>query len=176
MDPITLSFQSAIPLLLHSVSPQLAALHTRRISTSDSYHCKNCGYYLFSGRSVTRFVRQPARSGNSTRTRRSTCLQCGSVTTIPLDQTSTLFQTRKVSNPGNSAPIAVATSSVEPRTTSHIRTDPSTNSSSSAKSTSRPKKKSGLQEMLAQKRAKEERAKKSSNLGQSSLAAFLDSL
>ncbi|KAF5390670.1 hypothetical protein D9757_002746 [Collybiopsis confluens] len=170
----TAHFQAAIPFLLQPLSSELAALHAHRASRANSdqtlstCHCKSCGYYLFAGDSTTRVVRprRPVTSSrteplSSTRARQSTCLQCGHVTEFVFNRGSPLFHSRKRPKSGN-LPIAGPT--------------PTAATAPSVKSKSRPKKKGGLQEMLAQKRAKEEEAKKSLNHGQSSLAAFLDAL
>ncbi|KAJ4478174.1 hypothetical protein J3R30DRAFT_3682721 [Lentinula aciculospora] len=115
---VTAKFQASIPYALQSVSPALAALHTRRlrkISTEPTYPdfenscCNKCGFYLFAGDSNTRVVRMnkakrrrtdaPTRthSSSSTRARQSTCLQCGWVTESLLDDRG-LFPTRQSSS------------------------------------------------------------------------------
>lgn len=199
---VTAKFQNAIPFALRPISPALSALHTRRIRTGEpisSETCQKCGFYLFAGDSSTRVVRtdsskrrrktsggidkrSSSSSSSSTRARQSTCLHCGSVTEFPLP--SSLFPKRKAYNLEVEQPsITVATSSdssADPKKVQAVAavstfSGPDT-PAAPVKSKSRPKKKSGLQEILAQNRAKEEKTKKSSNTDQSNLVAFLDSL
>ncbi|KAJ3722868.1 hypothetical protein F5878DRAFT_600259 [Lentinula raphanica] len=222
---VTAKFQNSIPYTLQSVSPALAALHTRRIrkisteptnTDSQAHHCAQCGFYLFDGDSSTRIVRikrrrtdAPTRIHNgssSSRARQSTCLQCGwvNVTYFDLDsEPASLFPIRKPSLsskaddskrphhdlatvnaiPETDAPhIGFHALSAQQQPTSPQLVNSSRSSAKSdsisvpVKSKSRPKKKSGLHEMLAQNRAKEEKAKNASSNGQTNLAAFLESL
>ncbi|KAJ3739401.1 hypothetical protein DFH05DRAFT_505827 [Lentinula detonsa] len=225
---VTAKFQGSIPYTLHSISPALAALHTRRtrkLSTtptdpdSETYCCAKCGFYLFAGDSSTRVVRvkknnrrqltdAPTCTSNSnsrTRARQSTCLQCGWVNELSLDrEPASLFPIRRSSLYSKTGdveqPSIVVVKSIQKpkdapvesralssrsnvQSTSSRHPDPPESSVQPAstpvpvkKSKSRPKKKNGLHEMLAQNRAKEEKAKNALNGGQSSLAAFLESL
>ncbi|KAJ3736294.1 hypothetical protein DFJ43DRAFT_1051413 [Lentinula guzmanii] len=223
---VTAKFQGSIPYTLHSASPALAALHTRRtrkLSTtptdpdSETYCCAKCGFYLFAGDSSTRVVRvvknnrrqrtdAPTCTSNSnsrTRARQSTCLQCGWVNELSLDrEPASLFPIRRsslysktgdVEQPSivavksiqkpKDAPVesrALSSRSNVQSTSSQLPPESSVPPASTPviakKSKSRPKKKNGLHEMLAQNRAKEEKTKNALNGGQSSLAAFLESL
>ncbi|KAJ3856340.1 hypothetical protein EV368DRAFT_78765 [Lentinula lateritia] len=108
---VTAKFQRSIPYTLQSVSPTLAALHTRKNRRlfaettgpdSENSCCGKCGFYLFAGDSNTRVVRlknarrrrkgatnaptPPHRRSSITRARQSTCFQCGWVTEFPLDR------------------------------------------------------------------------------------------
>ncbi|KAJ3896025.1 hypothetical protein GG344DRAFT_72514 [Lentinula edodes] len=240
---VTAKFQSSIPYTLQSVSPTLAALHTRRNRgslaettgpDSENSCCGKCGLYLFAGDSSTRVVRMKNarrrrkggtnaptpthRTSSNTRARQSTCFQCGWVTEFPLDrEPASLFPIQQTSSfkaadllnveqlhvpsksfqTPNDAPRASSSQSIVqgetvsrqlPPTSSQLPISgfsvPSVQGSrvtstpipTYAKSRSRPKKKNGLHEMLAQNRAKEEKAKNASNSGQSGLTAFLNSL
>ncbi|KAJ4481607.1 hypothetical protein C8J55DRAFT_560153 [Lentinula edodes] len=235
---VTAKFQSSIPYTLQSVSPTLAALHTRKNRRllaettgpdSENSCCGKCGLYLFAGDSSTRVVRMKNarrrrkggtnaptpthRTSSNTRARQSTCFQCGWVTEFPLDrEPASLFPIQQTSSfkaadllnieqlhvpsksfqTPNDAPRASSSQSIVqgetvsrqlPPTSSQLPNSgfsvPSVQGSrvtSAPKSRSRPKKKNGLHEMLAQNRAKEEKAKNASNSGQSGLAAFLNSL
>ncbi|KAJ3874698.1 hypothetical protein F5051DRAFT_335239 [Lentinula edodes] len=243
---VTAKFQSSIPYTLQSVSPTLAALHTRRNRgslaettgpDSENSCCGKCGLYLFAGDSSTRVVRMKNarrrrkggtnaptpthRTSSNTRARQSTCFQCGWVTEFPLDrEPASLFPIQQTSSfkaadllnieqlhvpskslqTPNDAPAESRASSSQsivqgetasrqlPPTSSQLPNSgfsvPSVQGSrvtstpipTYAKSRSRPKKKNGLHEMLAQNRAKEEKAKNASNSGQSGLTAFLNSL
>ncbi|KAJ4001119.1 hypothetical protein F5050DRAFT_154982 [Lentinula boryana] len=145
-----------------------------------------------------------SNSNSRTRARQSTCLQCGWVNEFSLDrEPASLFRIRrsspcsKTGDVEQSSIVAVKSiqkpkdAAVESKALSSRSNVQSTSSQLSdppessvqpastpvpAKSKSRPKKKSGLHEILAQNRAKEEKAKNALNGGQSSLAAFLESL
>ncbi|EPQ59428.1 hypothetical protein GLOTRDRAFT_91025 [Gloeophyllum trabeum ATCC 11539] len=97
MDSATTKYQLALPFLLQSVSPGLAALHAsraRRLHPEDSTlhetHCARCGTFFGDGRSDVRVVRQCKRrkvpgSGESSgrsqakRVLKTTCGTCGRV-------------------------------------------------------------------------------------------------
>ncbi|KAF9075732.1 hypothetical protein BDP27DRAFT_1314393 [Rhodocollybia butyracea] len=208
-DISTSKFRQAISYTLQPIFPTLAALHTRRTRRIDTtgpdseFCCARCGLYLFAGVSSTRVVRTKSSSkghrarnnhtdAHSTRTRQTSCLQCGWTTEFPLDRGSeSLFPKRRNFVKSLDQPsVAVATSSkvimnatIESGALPHdvttvARDSTPTVATSVAKSKPRPKKKNGLQAMLAQNRAKEAqaKAKNSSTTDHPSLAAFLDTL
>ncbi|KAI0750698.1 hypothetical protein C8Q80DRAFT_1268016 [Daedaleopsis nitida] len=91
------SFQLALPHLLASISPSLAALHAtrvRRLSPAIAHpslagtHCVNCGYPLIASDSQTRSVRKrrKRRNGHTTVSRvlRRSCRSCGHDEDVPL--------------------------------------------------------------------------------------------
>ncbi|KAE9410612.1 hypothetical protein BT96DRAFT_912749 [Gymnopus androsaceus JB14] len=196
MDIHTAKFQTAIPYTLLAISPALSDLHTRRTHQKDTElvpeNCPRCGVYLFAGDSSTRVVRTKrrrtgrtdtpnTRSNKNTRARQTTCFQ------------SSLFPRRKrpisqsnVNSALEQLPASIyrtltssaSTSSIVSTTTVAVPSPKAVVASTIPRSKSRPKKKTGLQEMLAHNRVKEEKARNASAATRthSGLAAFLDSL
>ncbi|TFK89813.1 hypothetical protein K466DRAFT_9811 [Polyporus arcularius HHB13444] len=92
-NPATAQFQLAVPSLLATISPSLAALHATRARllhpqahpTLAGTHCARCGYPLLASDSQTRSIRKKRR-GPSTprRVLRRSCGSCGHDEDVPL--------------------------------------------------------------------------------------------
>ncbi|KAK7470572.1 hypothetical protein VKT23_001996 [Stygiomarasmius scandens] len=177
MDPAT-KFHTALPFSLYSVSPALSALHVTRIRRESPETpldaCARCGTLLRHG-SSTRIARGTHRK----RCLQSKCNACGWMNEQPIAAgNESLFSKRNPNAPVQhqiSAPSReVVISRVE-----KVQTVPDIKSpvipNPGPKSKPRPKKKAGLQEMLARNRLKEEKEKQT-NQKSSGLAAFLDGL
>ncbi|THV08490.1 hypothetical protein K435DRAFT_12752 [Dendrothele bispora CBS 962.96] len=191
MDPTT-KFQNALPFALLGVSPALSALHVTRIRRSSSNllptdACAKCGTLLRYGGSTTRIVRKAKTS--RTRYLQSKCSHCGWTNQKPINSGNeymfskrerTVTPKQPLPTPATSKEIELPLSSkTEKSVSAHVpaKTLPETSDSQNAasKSKSRPKKKTGLQEMLARNRLKEEKEKQAGQKS-SNLAAFLDGL
>ncbi|KAF5344143.1 hypothetical protein D9758_008894 [Tetrapyrgos nigripes] len=160
MEPTTAKFQSTLPHAFFSVSSNLAALHGTRVHTSDA--CARCGSLLFYGGSTTRIVRKP----NKSRCRQSKCDTCEWMNEQSIQPgNESLFSNRNRRAATKQTHLSL--SAVKPP-------EPSVQQSS-LKPKSRPKKKVGLQEMLARNRLREEKEKQTIQKS-SSLAAFLGGL
>ncbi|KAI0719571.1 hypothetical protein C8T65DRAFT_736517 [Cerioporus squamosus] len=96
-NPATAQFQLAVPSLLATLSPSLAALHATRArrlhpphvhAALAGTHCARCGYPLLASNSQTRSIRKKRRpgSGPSTPRRllRMSCGCCGHDEDVPL--------------------------------------------------------------------------------------------
>ncbi|KAJ7283590.1 hypothetical protein C8J57DRAFT_739328 [Mycena rebaudengoi] len=200
MDPdaATTKFQLALPISLLSVSPSLSALHSIRVQrpSSESHSCRQCGIALHRGESSIRSIRPKADP--SSRALRTTCLACGWVQTVPVGRgNAALFpRTRSGTNGRIDKNVyeAIATPVVKPSALQATKppmpqsrepssaplTQPSTPSvsTSPAPPKSRPKKKGGLQSMLARNRERESREaqEKQQGKGAGGLAMFLNNL
>jgi len=198
----TTKYQLSLPFVLLPASPALVALHATRArilhptesAFLDSTHCVKCGSYL-DGK-VFPIKRQKSSKGLKVMTR--TCGACGFGHKISMDRgnASSFPRTRKsrtaTSVPADLLPeVKSQTSAVEhpsnlqpspPAFSSNLRTAlPNPTASSSqpttpVRSKSRPKKKSGLQDMLSRNREKEAKARQEKHEGQGGLAAFLSGL
>ncbi|KDQ64557.1 hypothetical protein JAAARDRAFT_230732 [Jaapia argillacea MUCL 33604] len=137
----TTKFQLTLPLVLHSISPGLAAYHVSRaraLGVDDpalaTSHCKRCGGYLFDGTSEIRVVR-PGISKRRKLSRKlskdkdsdsrvvsKTCLTCGYCDEVTLDRgNATLFpMPRKRTKTSCSSPQGIITL---PTDLSHARND-----------------------------------------------------
>ncbi|KXN89648.1 hypothetical protein AN958_05515 [Leucoagaricus sp. SymC.cos] len=171
MDPATTRFRLALPYVLFPASPPLAALHAERARTLHSEHvppdypaCSRCGSLLVQNR----------RSFNNKehkRILRRSCRICGAVKDFSLP-TATFPPTRAHGTiTPKPSPIPEV---LPPSPPKDIPPVPST-----VPVKSRPKKKSGLQHLLARNRENEEKERQkqkqpSSHLG--GLAAFLSDL
>lgn len=144
----TCKFQHALPYAALRVSPSLAALYTSGAqSTSHSDSCSKCGSYLLHGNATIRVIRLRKPRKRVLQRR---CHACGCNNELHIDAESVAFD--------NPSPIPRK----EP--TPPTQTKP------------RPKKKTGLQEMLSRSREKVKEEQSSRNDGQVGLAAFLSSL
>jgi len=194
MEP-TERFQQALPFLLLPVSEPLAALHASRgtISPPNPDLCSSCGIWLHSGSARSRLARSKSQKARALQT---SCLACGHVRTMRLagyspEQTRDVVRIPPiepdaradiVNLPSNSMALP-ATRKDKPRdiVASPINNkfvDGAVGSISSLRAPqSRPKKKSGLQAMLARNREQEQaRAKGKDHTGVSGLSAFLNGL
>ncbi|KAK7060588.1 hypothetical protein VNI00_001354 [Paramarasmius palmivorus] len=195
----TQKFQAAFPTLL-SASPKLAALHNARnlrdsASLQQADSCRKCGAFFSlqydNQQYGTRLVRLDTKKralprGTAVQT---TCGNCGwTDRQIVAKGSASLFQRRKSSAksaangkllPENKERRSQVPPSAEPPAVITKKLSPAPEVAEAAKQTrNRPKKKLGLQEMLARNREKveqEKRTGKDANSG-SSLSAFLSGL
>ncbi|KII95140.1 hypothetical protein PLICRDRAFT_169820 [Plicaturopsis crispa FD-325 SS-3] len=204
----TAKFQLNIPATLLSASPGLSALHASRfrsINTTDAAlldqtHCASCGVFDAGSTSSVRTARPKKRRRQSTsREMLKTCGVCGYETRMPLETgNAALFPrtkktrhaataTASLSVPRSVVPsVAAATPATTMAPTPSQPSFPSPDRRSSSvnpadpgpRSGTRPKKKSGLQNMLARNREKAAAEQKGSKEGapSSGLAAFLSGL
>ncbi|ESK96059.1 hypothetical protein Moror_7404 [Moniliophthora roreri MCA 2997] len=196
----TRKFQQSFPALLSS-SPQLAAFHNSRNlqysageADQPSDSCQKCGAFFHLHYDIeqcgTRLVRTKKRRTSPRRTVQRTCGNCGWIDRKTVtDGSASLFQRRKLAS--ERRPVDLSISSDKKARDSQIVIPPvlSRNQVSvtpppihsptpeipgvTKQSRNRPKKKTGLQEMLARNRERQEREKKA---GQESLSAFLSGL
>jgi hypothetical protein len=173
MDPATIRFRLTLPYALFPASPPLAALHAARARTlhpdhlpSDTPPCSRCGSLL------VHHLRAFKNKKQNNRILRRSCPICGAVIDTPLS----IVSFPPVRNHGTKTitpPLPVA---VEPSPPS----PPKSLSPVPPKQQSRPKKKSGLQYLLAHNRENEERERQKQNQSNNSqlggLAAFLSDL
>jgi hypothetical protein len=148
MDSPTSKFQRALPYIVLPVSPQLAALYASRVPSPDS--CSKCGSYLLNGNATIRVI----RLSTTKKALRRTCHACGCMNDLPIEPDSISHALQP------SAPQ-------EPTITPEPLPPPQTKS--------RPKKKTGLQDMLSRSRQKQNEEQRN-NEGQVGLAAFLSNL
>lgn len=152
----TCKFQHALPYVALRVSPSLAALYTSRAqSPGHSDSCSKCGSYLLHGNATIRVIRlKRSRKLPIARALRRTCHACGYTNELRIDTDSI-----PPIHDNHPPPIAhEPTSPVPPPTQAKHR----------------PKKKTGLQEMLSRSREKVKEEK--SHDDQVGLAAFLSTL
>jgi hypothetical protein len=175
-DPTTSKFRDAFPYTLLSVSPALAALHSRKGGCED--WCSKCRSYLLAGSAEIQTVHMKKRKRTlpPTRVLRKTCRACGW-------ENDTLIAPKPPSSVSRTS-----SASVEPRSikalpisaASPIQKQPAPSSLplSPVQIKARPKKKPGLQEMLARNRQKTEQAQQKNRDAQvpGGLAAFLNGL
>lgn len=173
MDQSTIKFRQALPYALFPASPALAALHAHRArllhpdyAPPHPTSCLRCGSLL---------VQQPRSFVNkkSTRIHRSSCRICRGATDTPLPKAAFPPTRRHRTIPAQS-PLTI---------TQPIPSIPPPKSPpkppSPVPSKSRPKKKSGLQNLLARNRENEEKERqkqKQNNTQLGGLAAFLSDL
>ncbi|KAI0268260.1 hypothetical protein BC834DRAFT_868634 [Gloeopeniophorella convolvens] len=201
MDPLP-SFLDALPPVLGQASPSLAAFHAARARSlfpqKDALplaRCARCGHSLLDGNSRTRIVREKhkAKRPNSPTQRR---IQQSSVsrealpaaspatppTSIPLasPHPAVLVTTPRTDGVDQTRPLD-APASLPSGAHSSQRSSPSSSVSAHAQSQdlskpkkSRHKQKSGLQEMLARNRERQQHD--AANRGPSGLATFLHGL
>jgi hypothetical protein len=225
MDIATTSYQRTLPLVLHSISPKLSALHAARARflypdapPVTTLSCSNCGCLILPNTGNLRVgTRKPKRGAGpadpvNSKTITKTCFTCGFVQTshftsskahtfktarkskfTGLSQShptpNTRFETLGISlsDPATrSSVIPAAPSKILPIVIEKIPPTPvplnekdiiipDTPSSSSPKPKSRPKKPTGLQQLLAKNREQQEK-KKASDSKVSGLMGFLDAL
>ncbi|KAI0699457.1 hypothetical protein BC835DRAFT_1412641 [Cytidiella melzeri] len=200
VHPATLKFQLAIPRVVQSISPAIAALHVTRSRlihspnaashTFDTTHCITCGTYLLGGTGSVRVVRKSAsrRSGKPyLRVLRKSCMVCSKEQEVPVDDpppgvtkqpTTTSvnnavpdFSFIPTPNPQVSASWPLSTTLTGPNPSKSTQHPKPTDDRSKARA---KKKKSGLSDMLA--RNKERQEKERSAGGSTGLAAFLQDL
>jgi RNase P subunit RPR2 len=148
----TIKFQQALPYSVLRSSPSLAALYTTR--TLPSLHpdsCSNCASYLLNGNATIRLVR--LRQPNFVRALRRTCHACGWINEIRFN-TEENPASRDVSI--SQQPTPAPDSLQIPR--------------------ARPKKKTGLHDMLSRSREKQKEEQSRRSDGQVGLAAFLSNI
>lgn len=158
-------------------------------------HCARCGVFLLDGTGSTRIIRyartkrRPKKAGECSRpprVLRLTCRMCGHEADVPLEATErTAPEPKQDMVKVSVAPAKVATSlprssvvatfpaieSKKPPVSHTLGADVNATSNSYVKPKARPKKPTGLQEMLMRNKKREEQEKQSS-----SLAAFLGGL
>lgn len=216
LDPATLKYQLAVPRVVESISPALAALHVTRSRLSqsshaggsrtfDTTHCTACGTYLRGGTGCIRAMRihAPRKSGKPyLRVLRKSCLVCGKHQDIPIEEgeppalakaTKRQILTASVPNPvpsselvpANKPPVAVpkpspilvvSSSAASPAPSSPQLPRPQGQDTKAIdqRGRARAKKKTGLSDMLARNRERQEKERLTGeNTG---LAAFLQNL
>lgn len=183
-DP-TIRFQHTLPYLLYSVSPQLAALHAtraRRLSPhqiqSPSSTCPKCGAYLLAGNSSTRSLRLHSGKPPHCRALRRLCFACGGVQITRFDVTDTPVALASSTMLTHASPSPSLPLVDVPRKSKlgPSPTLPCPPPAISQQPKSRPKKKTGLQDLLSRNREKEQKEKNSKPGAQGGLAAFLEGL
>lgn len=216
LDPATLKYQLAIPLVVETISPAIAALHVTRsrlIQSShpsgsnhalDTTHCTACGTYLRGGTGSIRVMRKhaPRKSGKPyLRVLRKSCLVCGKHQDVPIEEGEppAFAKTSKrqvLTTPApipapSSEPVSVNKPNVAVHKPSPMLASSSTSSPGPSwpqlpkpqgqdtkamdqRSRARAKKKTGLSDMLA--RNKERQEKERLTGGNTGLAAFLQNL
>lgn len=184
-DPATVKFQQALPYALLRVSPSLSALHTSRVrklagtvTPQQLDSCARCGTFFHVSDSSTRIT----RLNRPTRTcLQSKCGQCGWLNEFAVTcGNASLFPRRKrgssITYEKQKTISSAAPPAPEPKPIDQPVPVAATSAGLVSKAKSRAKKRTGLQEMLARNREKEQRAKVAPAEPQSGLAAFLDSL
>ncbi|KAI0763255.1 hypothetical protein BC629DRAFT_1597028 [Irpex lacteus] len=99
VHPATLKFQLAVPNVIQTISPALAALHVTRYRlihspnarshTFDTTHCTACGTLLAGGSGSVRVMRKhpPRKSGKPyLRVIRRSCEVCGEHQDVPIEE------------------------------------------------------------------------------------------
>ena len=180
-----------LPLHLQSVSPRLAAFHIcciRRLhpdkANFDNTHCSRCGSFILDGSSDTRTVSLKNRGQAHSRRRvmQKSCRSCGFVSRLPLEPgNAVIFPKRSKGNkpaalpqkPVVEPPIPIPTPVAS---TSQTSASPSPTPDSNLPKSKTRKKKSGLQDLLARNRARQEQEKNSTAQARNSLASFLGGL
>lgn len=189
MNAVTAEYQSTLPFTLIHVSPGLAALHATRYrllypsdpSPLQATHCSKCGSFLLSGQGEVRVKRVTrAKRGTPFRVLRRTCQTCGSHDDLPLERgNAALYPKRKrVASLGQGNQPMVSRTLVpdeSPAATPLPKLPPSSSTTSTLPK-ARPKKKSGLQAMLARNREREEKEKQERQSISGGLAAYLAEL
>lgn len=182
------------------ISEPLYALHATRARLqelpcpSDPNACSACGSYLHTGRSQSRLARSKAKKRRILRT---TCLACGKMQTsafhvepstntaaqhlpspVP-DIGDTISLSKSASVTTQLAPALAATrirdSSERSPTSTSVSQTPRTGAAGKI-AQARPKKKTGLQAMLARNREQEQERMKSNTKQDGGLSAFLNGL
>ncbi len=174
MDPSTLKFRHALPYAIFPASPTLAALHASRARSLHSDHlpkdplsCSRCGSFIPLHHPTT-YV----NNKRSNRVYRRSCRMCGAAEDSLLPKPA--FPPTRKHRTITTLPLPQTIASSEPPPKPHLPALQST-----ATSKSRPKNKSGLQQLLARNRQNEEKERqkqKQADSQFSGLAAFLSDL
>jgi hypothetical protein len=173
MDPATIRFRLAVPFALFPASPPLAALHASRAQTlhpdhvqPDSPACSRCGSLLIQ---YPRSFKNKKKKNK--RVLRLSCRICGT-STDALFPPATFPPARSHNTITSQPPIIPEPSPPSPpKSVSPAPLTPAPKS--------RPKKKAGLQQLLAQNRENKERERQKQKQSDSQfggLAAFLSDL
>ncbi|KAJ8489313.1 hypothetical protein ONZ45_g13636 [Pleurotus djamor] len=194
-DPATLKFQQAIPYVLFSASPNIAALHAARQQKHHDHDpsspfCPKCGSWYAYSDSQIRSMRKVkskkkgiVKQSAFSRMLRHTCGVCGWTQDTLVERTRRTHEevathTRSGMADKTIAPIPTP-SSPKPATVESPQAIAST-STSTPKPTdrpkARPKKKNLLEEMLAKNKKAEAARSQSKSSNTSGLAAFLETL
>lgn len=183
-DLATLKFRHSLPYAIFPASPPLAALHAARARSlhshdlpQDPLSCSRCGSLLSLQHSVTLVNKK-----RSNRIYRRSCYICG--TSINSLLPKTVFPpTHKHGTITALPPISIAQPPPQTITQSELTPNLNPRSPSSPQPTattrSRPKKKSGLHQLLARNRENEEKERQRQKQSDSQfrgLAAFLSDL
>lgn len=205
-DPATTKFHQSLPYSVLPVSSGLAALHFSRgfrhaNELAGPNSCAKCGSFLRNGDGATRLIRlKSAPSLSASRIIQTTCLICGSVRTTSTSRGNADLFPRKRRRP---ARTIVSIDEVVVSHHHHHHQQPSTvelvespisrpyspdvplppgpsrppTMDAPAQPKQRPKKKSGLQDMLDRNRKRGEKEKRVNQVEQTSgLVAFLNNL
>lgn len=195
-DPATVKFAQALPFVLLPASSQLAALHTARARVNVPAACSRCGAdATFQRTRITR-SKQP-RSSQATRMVSTSCIACNGVVSTPFQSGTIPSSSRKPialavtpsqlvaqasSSEVNVAPLPVSHQvNLAPKSASPAavvrENGPAPPPAKLGPSSSKNKKKSGLQQMLERNREKEKHKAKAADAKQpSGLSAFLSNL